>query len=94
MTEWIAKTKSCRTYESTSSGVQVSGYRYFHQPTMRSFHVSMIPELTHEDGRIDWTKINSLPLVDRPIEGEHFYIATHGDAGWRISTPIVSVEDA
>lgn len=86
MTEWIATTASGRTYESVNSGVRVSGEGYYHQPTMRSFPESMLPGM-------DWDKLYALPLVDRPVVGERFFISTFGDAGWRISTTIVSVED-
>lgn len=91
MSEWIATTRSGRTYESVNGGVRVSGEGYFPQPAMRSFADAR--EVGTSDGRIDWEKLRSLPLVDRPVVGEHFFISSFGDAGWRISTPIVSVED-
>lgn len=94
MTGWIATTKSGRTYESKKGGVLVSGEGYFPRPTLRSFPESMIPELSTAEGRINWDKLYALPEVNRPVVGERFLISTFGDAGWRISTEIVNVEDA
>lgn len=85
MTDWIATTKSGRTYESVRGGVRVSGEGYYPQPTMRSFPESDTPG--------DWDELYARPEVYRPVVGERFFISTFGDAGWRISTPIVSVED-
>lgn len=93
MSDWIAKTVSGRTYESTLFGVIVSGKGYFPSPAMRSFSPDQVKELFTEEGRVDWSKMNALPLVDRPVVGEHFYLYSFGDAGWRISTLIASVED-
>lgn len=90
---WKATTKSGRVYEEHNGGVRVSGQGYFPQPTMRSFPSSSIDDLSTPEGKIDWEKINALPKVERPVEGEHFYISCFGDAGWRISTPIKTVED-
>lgn len=91
MTEWIATTKSGRTYESVEGGIRVSGEGYFPQPVIRS--ISDANQIVTLDNRIDWDKLNALPAVARPVVGEYLYISTVGDAGWRISTRIVSVED-
>lgn len=90
---WRATTNSGRIYEEHGSGVRVSGEGFFPQPDMRSFPSSAIKDLSTPEGKIDWQKMRELPLVDRPVVGEHFYISTFGDAGWRISTPIKTVED-
>lgn len=91
MRNWIATTKSGRTYESVNGGIRVSGEGYFPQPEIRTFPPDAIPGVSTSNGRIDWRKLDALPLTTVPVVGHHLYISTFGDAGWRISTPVESI---
>jgi hypothetical protein len=94
MKDWIATTESGRTYKSTDGSITVGGgYEYFHNAELRSFPPSLLDELSKAGNRnLIWNTLNELPQVDEPVVGERLYVRTFGDAGWRISTPIVKIE--
>lgn len=81
MSNWRAVTESGSIYESIDGHVRANG-EYFHSVVMKNVMIS----------RLDWDKIHALPEADLPRVGQRIYISTFGDAGWRISTPVVSLE--
>lgn len=87
MTDWIAKTQTGRTYSRLGGDIRVEGDGYFHNAVLRS-----LPPALVEDAPWTLGMLNNLPMVDRPVVGERLYVLSE-DADWRISTPIVSVED-
>jgi len=86
---WRAVTESGRVYETVSGGVKVSGEGYFHNADVK---VVNREDLYGMESRGIWEHLHNLPRADLPEVGKSLYIDTYGDAGWRISTDIVSVE--
>jgi hypothetical protein len=95
MKPFVAYTASGAKYtrKEESSGILVESPRigrdYYHNPVLRSFLMEEAPKYLDEDG---WEWLRSLSIADLPVVGEHLYIQTYGDSGWRISTEVVRVE--
>lgn len=87
---WRAVTESGRVYESCGSGARVSGEGYFPNATIR---VIDRDELLERMGEAEiWDYVYSQPPAPVPEEGKSLFLFTMGDAGWRLSTNIVSLE--
>lgn len=87
---WRAVTESGRVYEQVRRGVKVQGESYFHNARVSVVDREHLPEL--EGAEETWAYLLNLPHAEFPEVGKSLFIFTHGDAGWRLSTAIESVE--
>lgn len=84
-TDFKATTASGSIYESIDGRVYVNG-KYVHNAVIRSFRLQ-----DHPEGPIDVDWLESIE-PGNPKVGEHIYLNTYGDYGWRISTEVMDSE--
>lgn len=87
---WKAVTESGRVYEKVGSGVKVTGYGYFHNADVHIVDREALLDAVTTMEEF-WEHLRALPRASTPEVGKSLFIFTSGDAGWRLSTNIVSV---
>jgi hypothetical protein len=84
--DFRAVTKSGAVYERKDGNLFVKG-RYFHNGEIRCVPSSFFDGMNS----IPHELLHGQPLVDVPIIGQHIYALAFSE--WRLSTPVVSVEE-